>query len=227
MKHISSALLLAGLASIAANAQSIITEPTRTFTVGTDIADTQTPPAAFLQTISDSAIASLTRVEIGLHLVGTAPGAGFASEMYVALNRNLGQSAVLLNRVGITTLDPVGQGYDGWNVTFRDDAVNGDIHAATLASGTLGGIWAPDGRVASTDTVRLQVLSLFNGGTGNGDWRLLVGDLDLGGTMRLQSWSITLAGLAAVPEPVTYPAVAGIGLLAFAALRKKIMKYEG
>ena len=48
----------------------VITEATRTFTVGTDIADLQDPTVSFLQTITDSSIASLTRVEVGLNLVG-------------------------------------------------------------------------------------------------------------------------------------------------------------
>jgi hypothetical protein len=218
MKHLSSSLLAVAVATTAATAQSLITESARTFTVGSDIADVQNPPAAFLQTVNDSAIVSLTRVEVGLHLVGTSSGAGFASEMFVSLNQNLGQTAVLLNQVGVTSGDPVGQGYDGWNVTFRDDAVNGDVHAATLASGTLTGIWAPDARSAATDpgTSRPLTLSLFNNGTGNGDWRLLVGDLTPGGTMRLQSWSLTFTGYTAVPEPGAYALLTGLGLLAVA-----------
>lgn len=213
MKHLSSSLLAVAVATTAATAQSLITETTRTFTVGTDIADVQNPPAAFRQTVSDSAIVSLTRVEVGLHLVGTSSGAGFASEMFVSLNKDLGQTSVLLNQVGVTASDPVGQVYDGWNVTLRDDAANGDVHAASLGSGTLSGTWAPDGRVAATDTDRSLPLSLFNTGSGNGDWRLLVGDLTPAGTMRLQSWSLTFTGFTAVPEPEAFALLSGVGLL--------------
>lgn len=68
----------------------MITETTHTFTVNTvntvntAIADTPNPPVSFLQTVSDSAITSLTRVEVGLNLVGTTAGSGFGSEMFRA-----------------------------------------------------------------------------------------------------------------------------------------------
>ena len=214
--------LLLGLAVLAARptaAGVIITEPTRNFSVGYTLADYQNPPQDFLQTIRDSAILSLTRVEVGLHLVGVEPGSGFASEMFVSLNKDLSLISVLLNRVGVTGSDPTGQGYDGWNVSFGDEAANGDIHGATLTAGTLSGLWEPDGRADPTDTDRSLLLGVFNGSTGNGDWRLSVADLDLGGTMRLESWSLTLTGetvATAIPEPETY--AAGLAMLALTGL---------
>ena len=221
MKHLTTSLLAIAWVTSAASAQIIITETTRVFTVGTDIADVQNPPVAFLQTITDSAILSLTSVEVGLHLVGTSAGAGFASEMYVSLNKDLGQTSVLLNQVGVTSGDPIGQGYDGWNITLRDDALNGDVHQTTLGSGTLSGIWAPDGRTDATSASRPSLLSLFNNDAGNGAWRLVVADLAPGGTMRLESWSLTLSGYSAVPEPATVTVLTGLGLLAVAGLRRR------
>ena len=212
--------LAAALATTAASAQTIITEAKRNFTINAAIADTQNPPVSFLQTISDSAIVSLTQVEVGLKLAGTTPGSGFASEMFVSLNRNLSTTSVLLNQVGINGNGPVGQGYDGWNVTFKDNAEDGDVHVATQGSGTLVDDWAPDGRSAATDAARPLLLALFSGGAANADWRLNVADLAPGGIMTLESWSLTFTGLTAVPEPPAYAALAGLGLVAFGAWRR-------
>ncbi len=197
-------LALALLSGTVASA-TIITEPTRTFTVGTDIPDFQDPPLSFLQTISDSSIFSLTQVQISLNLVGTPASSGFAGEMVVLLNKNLSLTSVLLNRAGFSGTDSVGQPYDGWNVTFSDLAAS-DVHLATLDSGVLTGTYQPDGRVNPIDTLRPELLDVFNGETGNGDWRISVGDLEAGGTMRLASWSLTLTG-EAVPEPGTWAAI--------------------
>jgi hypothetical protein len=207
------AALLSG--AFAANA-ALITEPTRSFAVGSDIADIQNPPLSFLQSVTDSAIVSLTRVDVGLHLVGTAPGLGFASEMYVALHKDLDRTSILLNRVGVSSTDLTGAGYDGWDVTFSDSALR-DIHLAALDSGVLDGAWAPDGRSNPAGSIRSQMLSNFVGGSGNGDWRLAIADLEQGGTMRLESWSLSLSGYtSAVPEPST--AFAGFGAIAMLGL---------
>lgn len=181
----------------------LITEPTRLFTVGVDIPDLQDPPLSFLQTVTDSAIVSLTRVEVGLRLVGHPVGSGFASEMFVSLNKDLALTSILLNQAGTSDTDGIGAYYDGWDVTFADAAASGDIHLASPTSGVLAGTWQPDGRILPTDTLRPLLLSVFAGGPGNGDWWLSVADLELGGAMRLESWSLTLAGddgVVIVPE---------------------------
>jgi hypothetical protein len=186
----------------------IITEATRTFTVGTDIADVQDPPVSFLQTITDSGIASLTRVDIGLNLVGRDSG-GFAGEMFVSLNKNLSLTSVLANRVGFSGTDSIGLPYDGWNVTFSDLAAS-DLHTVVQTSGVLTGTYQPDGRTDPTGSLRPELLSVFAGETGNGDWRLNVADLGVGGTMRLVGWSLTLTGVE-IPEANTY--AAGIAVI--------------
>ena len=200
----------------------IITEATRTFTVNQTIADPQDPPQLFLQTISDSAILSLTRVDIGLHLVGTPADNGFASDMFVSLNQNLSLTSILLNRVGISDSDPVGFFYDGWNVTFSFDGAGGDIHLANTGDGTgvLSGTYEPDGRVNPTDTLRPSLLDVFNGSAGNGDWRLAIGDLSPSGQMQLESWSLTLTGDNTVPEPSSF-ALLGLGGLGWLAWRNR------
>ncbi len=204
----SAALGIIAALSLATASAGILTEATRTYTVNLNIPDYQDPPQTFLATINDSLIYSLTQVQVSLSLVGTASGSGFASEMTVLLNKDLGSSAMLLNRVGFSGSDLIGQSYDGWNVSFSDLA-GSDIHLASLGSGVLTGTYQPDGRVLPTDVLRPEMLAVFNGGSGNGDWRLAIADLELGGTMRLQSWSLTLTG-EAVPEPGTWGAIAAL-----------------
>ncbi len=211
------ALALAASATVAS--AEIITEPTRTFTVNTTIGDPADPPSLFLQTINDSAILSLTRVEVGLHLIGTPVGNGFASDMFVSLNQDFGPTSILLNRVGVSGSDPVGFFYDGWNVMFRDGAANGDVHVFDPGTGVLTGTYEPDGRTSPMDTLRTSLLDVFNGRAGNGDWRLAVGDLSAGGQMQLVDWSLTLQGETVVPEP------SSLSLIALAAIAWGRKKY--
>jgi hypothetical protein len=223
MKTRARIISFSSLAFLALTARaSIIIEPTRTFDFTQSIPDFQDPPLVFEQTISDSAILSLTGVQIGLRLVGISEGSGFASEMFVSISRNFGPSAILLNRVGISPADPVGAFYDGWNVTFSDTAPNGDIHSASLPAGILQGSWAPDGRVDPTSGVRSQLLSVLHGTPGNGVWRLAVADLDFGGQMQIESWSLTLTGDTVVPEIAFPPFLFLALLLVHPAIRNRL-----
>ena len=171
-----------------------IIETTRSFAVGENLEDFQDPPKVFAAEISDSRILDITEVRVGLNLVGISPGSGFASELFVSLNKDLSATAVLLNKVGVTLSDGAGFGYDGWDVTFRDDASAGDVHSLDWPSGVMTGEVQPDGRVLPESSDRPALLSVLQGQTGNGTWRLSVADLHLGGTMRLESWSLTLVG---------------------------------
>lgn len=218
MSFLHRSLFLTSMAFVVAAQAGVITEPARVYTVGYTLEDFQDPPALFVQTISDSSILQLTEVRVGLNLVGATGGGGFAGEIFVSLTKDLGASAVLLNRVGVTSSDTVGFGYDGWDVVLRDAAVAGDIHAASLSVGVLKGEWEPDGRLDATTEARLGMLQVFVGQAGNGEWSLNVADLDYGGIMRLESWSLTLTGLTeanAVPEATGLGGV-GVGFLAIA-----------
>lgn len=211
------ALLAAGSASAA-----LVTETYTPTIPATVIADNQPVLTSFLLSINSSAILSLSEVTIGFELRGTAPEVGWASDMFASLLKSPAgfaptasdPSAVLLNRVGITDTDSLGFGYDGWNVTLRDQAAAGDppvadIHGVSIVSGVLTGSFQPDGRIGPTDALRPAMLGSFNGGAGNGDWRFNVGDLSAGGTMQLVSWSLTLVGedtVSAVPEAPAWAA---------------------
>jgi hypothetical protein len=216
MSFLHPSLFLTSMAFVVAAQAGVITEPVRVYTVGYTLEDFQDPPAFFVQTIADSSILQLTEVQVGLHLVGATAGGGFAGEIFVSLTKDLGASAVLLNRVGVTSTDAVGFGYDGWNVWFRDGAVGGDIHGASQSTGVLAGEWEPDGRLDGTDEARPGMLQVFVGQAGNGAWSLNVADIDFGGIMRLESWSLTLTGYtkaSPVPEAAGWWGL-GVGFLA-------------
>jgi hypothetical protein len=223
---------VAGAMATVAVQAAVITEATRTYTVGYTLGDLVDPPVTFEQTVTDSTITSLTEVRVGLHLVGVSAGEGFASDMYVSLNRDLTATSVLLNGVGITTSDPVGFGYDGWNVTFRDGAAAGDVHGLTPGVellNVLSGEVEPDGRLDPTDLLRPATLGVFVGGAGNGVWRLSVADLSAGARMQLVSWSLTFTGVSPVPETGV---LGGLGLVVLGAVglglwrRGKSFKFE-
>lgn len=218
LPFLASALLAAVLP---AAAQVIITE-NYNFPVGApggNIPDTGLS-AGFSQTLSGSQIHTLTAVRVSLNLTGTTTGGGWAGDLFVSLNRDLGsQTAILLNQVGVTGSNPAGFGYDGWNVTFRDDAA-ADIHTVVHGSGILTGTYQPDGRLAPTDSLRPAPLSQFDGLAGNGTWHLNLADLSFGGTMTLQSWELELVG-AAVPEPEAIAAFAGLALLGWGVWRRR------
>ena len=191
-------LFLLWMAGTVTQAGGVVVDATRTLTVGKSLSDLQDPPMTVSVTITNSPIKILTEVKVGLHLVGEPSGRGFASEIYVSLNKDLKATSILLNQVGARDSDPVGFGYDGWQVTFADSAAS-DVHLEDIGSGVMTGEVQPDGRLKPEDVLRPALLSALAGGTANGDWHLSVADLDFGGIMRLESWSLTLAGLTNRP----------------------------
>jgi subtilisin-like proprotein convertase family protein len=173
---------------------------------------------------------TVANVTVSLDIEGVGDGA-FNGDLYVYLQHD-GVTSILLNRTGRTASNPFGYGDNGFNVTFADGAVMGDIHgyrvalngnpAIPISPSPLKGIWEPDGRSADPGSVfdtspRTKLLSGFEGLQASGMWSLFVADLDTGGTAQIDSWSLSIN---AVPEPVSCAAVVGVCLLAFASLRR-------
>ncbi|MBM3882744.1 MAG: hypothetical protein FJ387_23980 [Verrucomicrobia bacterium] len=103
----------------------------------------------------------LAQVRVTLDISGRSVGSGFNGDLYAAVGHGTGY-AVLLNRPGKLTAAGLGYGDSGVDVTFADDAANGDIHVYRLKlggshdlplSGPLTGVWAPDGRNVDPDAV--------------------------------------------------------------------------
>jgi hypothetical protein len=164
-----------------------------------------------------SAITSLTEVQVSMILTGSPVGTGWAGDLFASLNHDFsGQTAILLNQVGVNGGNAFGHGFSGWQVTFRDGAANGDIHLGQPNVGTiLTGTWQADGRLHPLDVGRPNQLNVFNGFAGTGNWTLTLADLAPGGTMTLDSFTLTLTGeTAAVPEPAATTAWTAAALLA-------------
>ena len=220
-------LLTAALLGVLPALNAAVITESYTFNVGSTSGDIPDGGSTtFSQLVSASQIVQLTEVRVSLDLKGTA---GFAGDMFVSLNRDLGtQTAVLLNQVGLTGSDPVGFNYNGWNVVFKDSAANGDVHLGqpTAPATTLTGDWQPDGRLSPSGSSRTALLSVFNNDAANSTWYLHVADLASRGTMTLNSWTLSFTGdtSSSVPEPQHFAAFAGASLLGFALVRRFIRR---
>jgi len=166
-----------------------------------------------------STIGSITAVKVKLNVAGN-----FNGDLYGFLTHSTGFT-VLLNRPGKTAAAPGGYDDSGFDITFQDGAVNGDLHnyraVTTPAAGSpLTGIWEPDARnvdpaVVLNTSSRTAYLSAFNGLPANGDWTLFLADLESGGTNQLKSWELQITGQVspvltwAAPSSITYGAALG------------------
>lgn len=207
---------------------------TESFTgINTAIPDGDISGLVNAQTITGHA-GLITDVNLTLTVSGTGYGA-VNGDIYAYLSHE-GQIAVLLNRSGRRTGNGLGYDDSGFaGVTFDDAAPNGDVHnyrftlfgdhdtAITPIPSPLEGIWAPDGRNVSPLTAldgspRSNPLSVFNGTSPNGTWTLFLADVELGGTARLDSWSLELT---MVPEPQEVALAVGLGLVTFVGWRAR------
>ncbi len=170
----------------------------------------------------------LVEVSVSLQLAGVGLGGMINGDIYATLSYertpgNVEAFTVLLNRVGMTATAPDGYLDNGLFITFRVGAP--DIHSYGGAAGPgLGASgWGPDGRavdpVAAFDTApRTAGLEGFQTVDPNGTWSLFVADVMPGGQAQLVGWSL---GLTAVPEPEWYAGIAGVGLAAWAMVRRR------
>jgi subtilisin-like proprotein convertase family protein len=150
----------------------------------------------------------ITDVRVSLNISG-----GYNGDLYGYLRLNDSPLVVLLNQVGVTSLDPDGYGNSGFSVTLSAGAAH-DIHfyqnfsPSYNGSGQLTGTWQADGRANPLDTSRSS-LADFNGFNPNGTWTLFFADQSPGDESTLLSWSLDIS---AIPER------ADIALLIFATL---------
>ena len=159
----------------------------------------------------------ITNVKLSLEIAGSPTASNaFNGDFYAYLQHSTGFS-VLLDRVGRTTSNPFGYGDSGFNVTFDDAAISGDIHRyrdlVNPAGGVLTGIWQPDGRLTNPNSALLTdprpaLLSSFNGLDPNGAWTLFVADVSPISTGTLKTWTLDVT-TTPIPEPGTI----GFGIL--------------
>lgn len=201
--------------------------------------------------VIDSVVQFLTDVNVSLTLSNPEVAGAYNGDLYVSLTHETG-FAVLMNRVGrregTAPAEQLGYGDNGVRITLDDQAAAGDVHTYRLQlsltpSGPpanshttpvdpsfvqpLTGTWAPDGRNTSPLTVttsdsRNAMLSSFNTMPASGRWTLFVADLNTGGTVKLENWSLQLSG--AVPEPESVGVGVALALLGWCGVRRVLVK---
>jgi hypothetical protein len=166
-------------------------------------------------------------VTVALDIEGTGYG-GYIGDLYAYLAHQtpLGSSdiydmVVLLNRPGRSASLLTGYDDTGLNITLSDQAAT-DIHTyqsgspVVDAAGVLSGVWQPDRRLFDPDMVTdasgraVTTLDSLVNGDANGNWYLYIADLETGGTMQLNAWSLRFSEVSAVPEPASALSVAGM-----------------
>src|ERR1043166_5732812 len=166
----------------------------------------------------------ITDVRVSLNISG-----GYNGDLYGYLRPNGSPLVVLLNRVGVTSLDTDGYPNSGFNVTLAADAAH-DIHfyqnfsPSYNGSGQLTGTWQADGRANPLDTTRTSLAS-FDGLNPNGTWTLFFADQSPGDQSTLLNWSLDVT---AVPEraDIALAILGGLAVLLklFCWLRKSLRR---
>jgi subtilisin-like proprotein convertase family protein len=186
-------------------------------TVNTAIPDGNASGLASTITVS-SEFNTIQSLELSLHISAlSSESLAYGGDLYCSLQNESGGFDVLLNRVGVTDLDPWGYDMNGVDVTFTlsgDDIHKVEEYSPSYdSSGRLTGSWDADGRnidpSAVTDTdARTAGLNSFIGTNPNGTWTLFIADTQLNGTAKLDSWGLSIE---AVPEPATITLIGLIG----------------
>lgn len=193
---------------------SLLVESTN-FLVNLGIPDNN--PSGVASTMDfNSSIERIGDLNVTLQISG-----GFNGDLYGHITHDSG-FAVLLNRSGRASDNELGYGDAGFDVTFDDSAVNGDIHTYRLKlgdslTGPVTGSWIPDARTAdpgavTTGDARTAYLNSFYEVEPSGKWTLFLADLSPGGTSTLVSWGLEVT---AIPEPshIAIMLVGGFALL--------------
>jgi subtilisin-like proprotein convertase family protein len=182
---------------------------TDTWSVATAIPDDDSVGYSDTRTPSFSPGMVVSKVTVTLNFSG-----GWNGDLYAYLSSGSG-FAVLLNRPGRADGSEDGSDTSGMSVTF-DDAALLDLHdQIDLLGGSVTGNWQPDARDVSplevvTGDLRTAFLSSLNGQSATAPLTLFVSDMAAGEVSTLESWSMTVSAVSAVPEPGGHLALAGL-----------------
>ena len=200
----------AAACALPSTASAVVTW-TDTWTVATAIPDGDLVGYSDTRTPSFSPGLVISKVTVTLNFSG-----GWNGDLYAYLTNGSG-FAVLLNRPGRVAdsdSDP-GSDTEGMSVTF-DDAALLDLHnGIDLLTGPVTGNWQPDARWVNplnvvTGDGRTAFLASLNGQNASAPLTLFVADVAAGSDSTLDSWSMTVSAVSAVPEPGGHLALAGL-----------------
>ena len=172
-----------------------------TFTVNPNAAIPDGNPIGMVSVGTVSGAPSLvSAVTVNLDITG-----GFNGDLYAYLVApNQTTTATLLGVLPGGDFTHVGSGY---NVTFSDASLVNIQNASQTYGQQLNGTYSS-----------VVPLSVFNGLSANGNWRLFIADLASGGGQaRLNSWGLSITTVP-VPEPDQVAAMGLLGLLGLAAV---------
>jgi len=216
--------LLLGLLALSGWGQTL----TGSYTNSTVTAIPDGSPVGVMEQFTVSGMGgSVSNVQVTLDITG-----GFNGDLYAYLVDPQGQLVVLLNRPGVTSINPFGYGDAGMNITLDGQATS-NIH--DYASGGLGSYsligttWAADGRNVNPQaagsilygTPTTANLSLYQNTDANGVWTFFIADLGTGGgTASLNNVVLTIM---TVPEPQAGVIIFG-GILTFLFLKRSRIK---
>ena len=225
-------LLIAGTISRA----SIVTENFTFPAINQAIPDGTGSGVVDLQTVS-STIVDITDVSVTLNITGgTLPAfTGINGDLYAYVQHGSGL-AILLNRPGLDSGNPIGYtDSGGFNATFNDAGVNGDVHFYQAPPGPgvpgpgipVSGDFQPDGRLVDPLVIvgsepRTATLGVFNSLDASGAWTLFVEDSVADGSpLTLESWDLSITG-DTIPEPGTLVLACCGSMLLYAFRRRRL-----
>jgi subtilisin-like proprotein convertase family protein len=243
MKTVSKLVCIAGLAGLAATASAQVF----TYNVNQSIPDGDLNGIALVGTVSGvSGTVETNAFKVSLNIQGD-PIAG-SGDLYSYLRSPSGEQAILLNRPGYPGNNGVGYQDNGMNIRLFDGVDPNHKNNSGLAveftdvhfyqddpiyggqpNNDATGIFESDGRdvnpLGSADDFnaasRSLNLNVFQGINPNGDWLLFVADVSSGGSAKLNSWGLDFTP---IPEPQEYAMAIGMGLVAFALYRRRVLK---
>ena len=213
------ALVSAGLAMHACAGDYLSLTYSNGFLNGGAIPDGNLQGWSDTRTIADAGAQPIVGIQVTLDIQG-----GYNGDLYAYLNHD-GQSAVLLNRVGMAGTNAFGYSNSGLDITLSAAAVN-NVHfyqnfsPSYNSNGQLTGIWQPDARgidplsvPSAFDAAGTVNFNVFSDMDPNGQWTLFVADVSAGGGQStVSSWVLQIEE---VPEPATTAlALLGLGCIA-------------